>query len=341
MISGSGFLTIQRTSTGWLGQGTESNRAKPPMAQPGVKAQMGPRPKADKKRIRVKTTHTHNPIAQRRWRQLLSHVRPQSDSLYPIDTQNPTLATKQLLQLGNYLLSLQDELSEWPINKRHFVMMPSQLVIYQEERLSESEDGIYWAPSNILRYIDTPNNNRRWLQRPWRFLADLTQQLAREEKDIYLKVPLQAAQGLVQLLSFSMNPDLFDLERTCKKGITILHNHIQGAGLQAWSPAERNALAQTASRRGFDIRHNDEWCDYLAGLVDMLEQVASGLAESSKTSGQTPVKLGIASHLPDGRQYVHDLSDLFPGGSLTAVRPITPTDRAFLEKLFHQNDSTS
>lgn len=345
MILSNSFLPMKSLPAGWQKKAnrnekeTEHKRGKPLTTRPSTTVQMDPRAQPQQKPGRKKTTHIHNPIAQTRWTQLLSHVRPQSGSLHPIDAQNKNVAAKQLIQLGNYLLNLQDELSELPISNRHHVLTPSQLVIYQEERQSESEAGIYWAPSHILRYIDTPNNNRRWLQRPWRFLVDLTRQLAREEKDIYLKVPLQAAQGVVQLLSFSMNPDLFDLEQTCKKGLTILHNHIQGAGLGDWSPEERNALTRTAFRHGFDIRHNDELSDYVDGLFNMLEQVASGLQQAKADYPKAPVKLGITSKLPDGRQLFHDLSDLFPGGSLTAVRPVTSSDRALLEKLLHQTDS--
>lgn len=339
MISGSGLLPTQSKSLGWPEKGTDNKKPQPLTTLPRVNAQIGPRPQPHRNAVRARATRTHNPIAHTRWTQLLGHIRPHPGSLHPLDIHDLNVSAKQLIQLGNHLLSLQDELSRWPINRRHDVHTPSRLVIYQEEDLRESEAGMYWTPPTILRYIETPNNNRRWLQRPWRFLANLTQQMAREEENMSLKIPLQAAQGLMQLLSFGANPDLFDLERTCKKGATILHNHIQGTGLVEWSPAERNALARTASRHGFDIRYSDELSDYAEGLFNMLEQVASALAESGKTRRQTPIKLGIASRLPDGRQLFHDLSELFPGGSLTAARKITPIDRERLEKLLHQSDT--
>lgn len=296
-------------------------------------------PRPTRKTPKSGTARIHNPLESIKLRQLLGHIHPEPSSLYPIDAQNINVAAKQLIQLGNALLDLQEEHSKWPVDPKRDTYIPSHLVIYREETLREREAGIYWTPSKIMRYIDTPNNTRRWLQRPWRDMADLTKDLAYKETNMNLKIPLHVAHILSQFISCSLNPDVFDLERSWKKGLTVLHNHIQGMGLIDWSKAERKALANTASRQGFNIRHDDELSDYVEDLFHMLEQVASGLNQAKADYPKAPIKLGITSKLPDGRQLFHDLSDLFPGGSLTAIRTITASDRQGLENLLNQTDS--
>ncbi len=341
MILSSGFSPIQSNPPNQteISSGKKKTAKHPQNAQYGVSAQLGARPRPNRKPPHTGASNIHNPLEQTKLRQLLGHIRPEPSSLYPIDAQNINVAAKQLIQLGNALLNLQEEHSKWPVSKDRYIYTHSQLVIYQEETMRETDAGIYWTPSKIMRYIDTPSNTRRWLQRPWRYLADLSQHLASQETDISLKIPLHVAQMLSQFLSCSFNPDLFDFERAWKKGLTILHNHIQGVGLIDWSRAERNALAKTASRQGFNIRHDDELSDYVEDLFHMLEQVASGLHQAKADYPKAPMKLGLVSKLPDGRQLFYDLSDLFPGGSLTAIRTVTATDRKELENLLNQTDS--
>lgn len=342
MMLSNSFLPLKTSPpTGALENNTRSkSSAKQRNNAPNrITAYQDPHASSAKKSSSLKASSIPNPIAQSKLKKVLGSLRPQYNSLHWVDSQNPHHAAKQLIQLGNHILDLQEECARWPIDKNRFTYIPSDLVIYQEESFQENEAGVYWTPPKIMRHIEPPNNTRRWWQRPWRDMADLTQNLADEEPSLCFKLHLQAAQVINRLLSWGLNPDLYELERSWKKGQTILHNTLHGVGSIDWNETERNALAQSAFRNEFNIRHNDEFSDYVEGLFHMLEQMAFGLEHVKADYPKASIKLGIASRLPDGRQQFLDLSDLFPGGSLTTVRQVTASDREWLEKLLDQSDS--
>lgn len=290
-----------------------------------------------------------NPIKVQKLRQVLSRVHPLPGTLHSIDPQKPDQALKQLILLGNYLLYLKDELAKSPFSQNgYYYFSHPYLVIYQEsegatEDSSHHPKAQYKPPLNvIICYLQSPNNFKRLLQRPWRDLSECMKDASKEERQLGLKLILQAGEAITRLISCALNPELYNLPRGVDKNLTVLENHFNGLGTIPWSAQEYQTLSKTAFRYGFNIRHQDEWRDYTEALFQLLEEVADQLEQPHQPSTEPtlassgPRKLGIVYQDVNGTPDIHDLSEQFPGGSIAVVRQVLPSDRDQLEALFHR-----